>query len=273
LTRRLLEVAIGDLIPAIEQPRKRFDPEPLAELAASIGTYGVLQPLLITRRAESESGPHYRIVAGERRWRAATLAGLTAVPALLIGEDERTNQEISLVENLHRADLQPLELAQAYQAILRTSGCTQDELGARLGKSRVSITNSLRLLALGYVTQQALETNRVTEGHARALLALSGAAQEAALQQVILQGLSVRQTEALTRRILAERRPRPTSSRPAELGALTDALRSIVGAPISIAGTADCGRIVLEYNSREELERLCERIGGAELADELEGSL
>jgi ParB family chromosome partitioning protein len=269
LTRCLIEVAIGELMPAWEQPRKRFDEEPLAELAASIAVYGVLQPLLVTRAPDHGNSPRYRIVAGERRWRAATMAGLATVPALLIGDDERKNQEISLVENLHRADLQPLELAQAYQAIIESSGCTQEDLAARLGRSRVSITNSLRLLGLGYVTQQALSANRVSEGHARALLALSGEAQNAALQQVLLRCLSVRQTEALTRRILAERRPRTASSQPADLRALTDALRFTLGAPISIAGTADSGRIVLEYHSREELERLCERIVGAELADEL----
>ncbi len=269
MTRILLDLAIGDLMPASEQPRKRFDEEPLAELAASIAVYGMLQPLLVTRSSRRDTPPRYRIVAGERRWRAAIIAEIPSVPALLIGDDERVNQEISLVENLHRADLQPLELAQAYQAIIKSTGCTQDELAARLGKSRVSLTNTLRLLGLGYSAQQALASNRLTEGHARALLAVSGTAQDAALQRVLSSGLSVRQTEALTRRIMAERRPRSTSNVQTDLRALTEALRCVVSAPISIAGTADSGRIVIEYHSRDELERLCERLGGAELADTL----
>ncbi len=213
--------------------------------------------------------PLYYIVAGERRWRAAALANLASVPALLIGDDEQVNQAISLVENLHRADLQPLELAHAYQAIIRSTGCTQDDLANRLGKSRVSITNTLRLLGLGYAAQQALASNRLTEGHARALLALSGELQDAALQHVLLHSLSVRQTESLTRRMLASRKPRAGRSESHDLRPLEDALRWTLGAPISIAGTVDAGKIVLEYNSREELERLCERIGGAELADRM----
>ena len=269
MTRCLLELAIGDLMPTSDQPRKRFDEESLAALATSVATYGILQPLLVTRCCERDTPPRYRIVAGERRWRAATMAKLASVPALLIGADEQANREVSLVENLHRADLQPLELAQAYQGIINATGCTQDELAARLGKSRVSITNTLRLLGLGYAAQQALATSRLTEGHARALLALSGATQDAALQHVLLRALSVRQTEALTRRMLASRRQPKGQSEPADLHALVDALRWSVGAPITIAGTADSGKIVLEYHSREELERLCERLGGADLVDEL----
>jgi ParB family chromosome partitioning protein len=196
------------------------------------------------------------------------MAGLMAVPALLIGHDEEANREIALIENLHRSDLQPLELAHAFDAILRSSGLTQDELARRLGKSRVSITNTLRLLGLGYAAQQALAADRISEGHARALLAVTGAAQDAALQQVVLRDLSVRQTEAMVRK-LGARRVRRATAADGHLDVLSDALRNVLGAPVAVAGTAEVGRITIEYYSREELERLCERLGGSELADEL----
>ena len=264
--RTLLQVPIGSLVPTKGQPRQRFDEQPLAELAASIAVHGVLQPLLVARLPGYTAAPRYRIVAGERRWRAATSAGLPSVPALLLGDDEETNREISLIENLHRCDLQPLELAQAYDAMLRAAGMTQDDLAKRLGKSRVSITNTLRLLGLGYRAQQALTSNQITEGHARALLGLAGATQDTALQHVTLRGLSVRQTEALVRRLGARRAPRLQQAT-WDLGALAGTLQEALGAPVSLTGTAEHGQITIDYHSREELERLCERIGGPELAD------
>ncbi|MDB5075677.1 MAG: parB [Chloroflexi bacterium] len=267
--RELLEVSIGDLLPTKDQPRQRFDPQPLAELAASIAIHGVLQPLLVTRLPGTGRPPRYRIIAGERRWRAATMAGVTVVPALLIGVDEEGGREIALIENLHRSELHPLELAQAFDAILRGSGITQDELARRLGKSRVSITNTLRLLGLGYRAQQALSAGQITEGHARALLGLTGGAQEDALGHVLSRELSVRQAEALVRKHAARRSHRQSSSERTDMRLLSDALQTVLGAPVSVLGTEDNGRILIDYNSREELERLCERIGGGALADEL----
>jgi ParB family chromosome partitioning protein len=267
-SRQLLEIPIGDLAPTPGQPRQRFDEEELAELAASIAQHGVLQPLLVTRTGGEGPAGRYRIVAGERRWRAATIARLPVVPALLIGDDEEVNREIALIENIHRTDLQPLELAHALDAILRSTRITQDELARRLGKSRVSITNTLRLLGLGYAAQQALASERIAEGHARALLAVTGSTQDVALHQVTLLGLSVRQTEALVRR-LGAKRSAARAAVPGGLEALSDALRSVLQTPVTLYGSSDTGRITIEYHSREELERLCERIGGAELADEL----
>jgi ParB family transcriptional regulator, chromosome partitioning protein len=266
-SRQLLEIPIGDLAPTPDQPRQRFDEGELGELAASIAQHGVLQPLLVTKTREG-SAERYRIVAGERRWRAATIARIPVVPALLIGDDQEVNREIALIENIHRTNLQPLELAHALDAILRSTGITQDELAKRLGKSRVSITNNLRLLGLGYAAQQALASERISEGHARALLAVTGPTQDAALRQVTLLQLSVRQTEALVRRLGAKRAAarEPVSD---GLDALSDALRTVLQAPVTVSGSSDTGRISIEYHSREELERICERIGGAELADEL----
>ncbi|MDB5058887.1 MAG: parB [Chloroflexi bacterium] len=197
------------------------------------------------------------------------MAGVTVVPALLIGVDEEGGREIALIENLHRSELHPLELAQAFDAILRGSGITQDELARRLGKSRVSITNTLRLLGLGYKAQQALSAGQITEGHARALLGLTGGAQEDALGHVLSRELSVRQAEALVRKHAARRSHRLSSTERTDMHHLSDALQTVLGAPVSVLGTEDNGRILIDYNSREELERLCERIGGGALADEL----
>jgi ParB family chromosome partitioning protein len=197
------------------------------------------------------------------------MAGITKVPALLIGVDEEGSREIALIENLHRSELRPLELAQAFDALLRSSGITQDELARRLGKSRVSITNTLRLLGLGYVAQQALSAGHISEGHARALLGLTGAVQDEALGQVIGRDLSVRQAEALVRKLSTRRAFRPPSAEPVDMRFLSEAFRTVLGAPVEVMGSQDNGKILIEYNSREELERLCEHIGGAALADEL----
>jgi ParB family chromosome partitioning protein len=195
------------------------------------------------------------------------MAGATNVPALLIGVDEATSREIALIENLHRSDLHPIELAQAFDAILRATRITQDELARRLGKSRVTITNTLRLLSLGYAAQHALSAGTISEGHARALLGVQGQAQEHALRQVQYQGLSVRQTEALVRRDASNNR-RPFRT-PTDVRALSEALQTVLGARVTVAGTEEAGRISIEYHSREELEHLCERLGGSDLADEL----
>jgi ParB family chromosome partitioning protein len=266
--RQLLEIPTKDLLPTPDQPRQQFDDQSLADLAASIAVHGVLQPLLVTAIPGVEAGARYRIVAGERRWRAAVLARMPSVPALLIGVDEQQGREVAIIENIHRSDLQPLELAQAIDTLLRRTGLTQDEVARRLGKSRVSITNTLRLLGLAYGSQQALAAGRISEGHARALLALNGESQENALRLVLAKQLSVRQTEALTRRMAGRRAPKlgVLHEEPAFLAA---ALREILAAPVHVHGTMEAGRICVEYQSREELERLCERIGGSEFADML----
>lgn len=247
------------------QPRKRFDDDALQALAGSLGERGVVQPILVRPVA----GGTYEIVAGERRWRAATLAGLRTVPALLLGAGEVQGREVALIENLHRTDLRPLELAQALDALLRLGGMTHEELAGRLGKSRVSVTNTLRLLGLGYQAQQALSTGRISEGHARALLGLSGTLQDQALGEVLLRDLSVRQAEALVRRLASRKTPVVAETHPHELEPLAGALRTSLGTKVALQGTEQAGRIVIEYHSREELERLCRHIGGEALLGEL----
>lgn len=268
--RTLVELPIDAVLPDPGQPRRHFPSEALGELAASIVRHGIVQPLLVKPLPQEESGAHqlYQIVAGERRWRAAAQAGLAYVPALVLQVDSATGRELTLVENLHRSDLRPLELAQAYEAILRENQVTQEELALRLGKSRVSITNTLRLLGLGYAAQHALAEGRMSEGHARALLGVSGTAQEQALLRVLSAELNVRQTEGLVRR-LAKQRPRAArASKQEDLGYLASALRIALGATVELTGSEESGRILIEYHSREELERLCERIGGDEVLDE-----
>jgi len=276
MERIVFEVPLGALRPNPSQPRQRFAADTLAELAASIAQHGILQPLLVTRLVDEgdtagEAGPEvrYRIVAGERRWRAALLAGLVTVPVLLLSVSPAAEREIALIENLHRTDLQPLELAQALEAILRQSGMTQEELAQRLGKSRVTVTNTLRLLGLGYAAQQALAASRISEGHGRALLGLHGAAQEQALHTVLAHDLTVRQTETLVRRLAETRHPPATSPQRDQWQVLADALRRTLGTKVEVSGNEQAGRIVIEYHSREELERLCTHLGGEDLANDL----
>jgi ParB family chromosome partitioning protein len=269
--RAVLQIPIGSLVPHGNQPRTQFDPEPLAELACSIAEHGILQPLLVVRVDDRESPgvTRYRIVAGERRWRAATMAGLSHVPALVLGIDAGREREVALVENLQRVDLHPLELAQAYEGIIRQTGITHEHLAQRLGKSRVTITNTMRLLGLGLSAQRALIAGEITEGHARALLGLSGDVQDATLAQVLTRDLTVRRTEALVRRQSRARPMPPAPQEPEDLAILGRALQAVLGTRVAITGTADAGKLVIEYASREELERLCLQIGGDDLAREL----
>lgn len=268
--RHLIEVPIGGLLPDPEQPRRLFEEAPLAELAHSIARHGVLQPLLVTP-LEGAGSARYRIVAGERRWRAATLAGVATVPAIVLHLAPGAGPEMALVENIQRSDLTPLELAQAYDALIRRDGLTQEELARRLGKSRVAITNTLRLLGLGYAAHRALASGMISEGHGRALLGAAGAAQERALTEVIERSLTVRQTEALVRRAARGSSPRRRVPAHAGLAQLEEALRRVLGTRVSVEGSDASGRIVIEYHSREELERLSERIGGDDLTAMLGG--
>lgn len=273
-TRLLIDAPIQDLAPDPRQPRRHFDEEALRDLARSIARYGVLQPLLVTQikstgAAQASRQPRYRIVAGERRWRAALLARQRSVPALVLQVDDGLGREVALIENLHRSDLQPLELAQALETLLRLEDITQEELAQRLGKSRVAITNTLRLLHLGYPAQQALGAGRISEGHARALLGVSGAAQEQALAEVLGRDLTVRQTEALVRRLGEAQPARRAAAVRHDLGYLADALRRALCTRVSVEGSEEAGRMVIEYHSREELERLCLQIGGATFAEAL----
>jgi ParB family transcriptional regulator, chromosome partitioning protein len=246
---RLRDLPLETLVPGPQQPRKAFSPEALAELAASIRASGVLQPVIVRPR-----GDRYEILAGERRWRAAQQAGLTHVPALVREASDPEAIELSLVENLLREDLNPLEEADAYQRLIGEFDWTQEELATRIGKDRSSIANALRLRRLPPEIQEDLRTGRLTMGHARALLGLPTAqAQLRARAEILAQAWSVRATEAGIRRL---RRGLPRPRRAAEVQAFEEALRVALGTRVRVVGTLTRGRIELPYRSPEELERL-----------------
>jgi ParB family chromosome partitioning protein len=266
----LLEVDVSEIALNPRQPRRDVASESLEELAASIAEHGVLQPLIVTESAtgEEEGDARYQLIAGERRWRAAILAGLQTVPVLVKEATPQETLELALVENIQRADLNALEEASAYQQLVQEFGLTQEQVAQRVGRSRVSVTNALRLLRLPEQVQLALEESSITGGHARALLGLSeGDMQLSALREVLRQGLSVRQTEELVRRLLdtGRVRSRQKSAVQPETRALEDRFRSSLGTKVSLQRRKRGGRLVIYFFSEEELQVLYDRIVGEEM--------
>lgn len=250
----LMEIPIDQIDVNPRQPRKDFDPASLEELARSIKAAGVLQPVVV-RRAP---GGRWELIAGERRWRAARLAGLERIPALVREATDAESLELALVENLLREDLNPMEEAEAYQQILREFGWTQEELARRIGRDRSTIANSLRLLRLPAPIQDDLRAGRLTMGHARALLALTTAAEQLKLRDEILaHSWSVRTTEAGVQ----QRRGAPPFRRSPELVALEEALRRALMTRVRIVGDERRGRIEIAYATAEELSRLAGALG------------
>ena len=261
---RLRDLPIESLVPNPQQPRRTFDDAALEELAASIRSSGILQPLVVRPR-----GAQYEILVGERRWRAAQRAGLPRVPAIVREATDAEALELALVENLLREDLNPLEAAQAYQRLLTEFGWTQEELARRLGKDRSSVANALRLLRLPAPIQEDLRAGRLTMGHARALLGLpSPAAQLRLRQRILTQDWSVRTTEA---GVQARRPARAKARRRApEIEALEEELRLALGTRVRLVGTLLRGRIELPYTTGSELERIHARLTGGPTTAELE---
>jgi ParB family chromosome partitioning protein len=247
------------------QPRGELDPEALAELTASIREHGLIQPLVVTQQ-----GPErYQLIAGERRWQAAKAAGLATVPVIVKEATPQQVLELALVENIQRADLNPLEEAAAYRQLVEEFGLTQEQVAERVGKSRVAVTNTLRLLRLPAEVQQALTDGTIHEGHARALLALPTAeAQVAALKTVMARDLSVRQTEELVRRLRAEpAEVRPKAPPSPEIQALEEDFRARLGTKVQLVrGQKGGGRLVIHYYSQEDLEALYDLIVGSRQA-------
>lgn len=237
------------------QPRGELDPDALAELAASIREHGLIQPLVVTQQ-----GPErYQLIAGERRWQAAKAAGLATVPVIVKEATPQQVLELALVENIQRADLNPLEEAAAYRQLVEEFGLTQEQVAEQVGKSRVAVTNTLRLLRLPVEVQQALTDGTIHEGHARALLALpTPEAQLAALKTVIARDLSVRQTEELVRRLKAEPSEPPPKAPPLpELQALEEDFRARLGTKVQLfRSQKGSGRLVIHYYNQEDLEAL-----------------
>jgi ParB family chromosome partitioning protein len=242
------------------QPRKGVEQADLSDLAASIAEHGVLQPILVTHNAEG-----YQLIAGERRLRAAQMAGLERIPALVRSADQGAQLAWALIENLQRSDLNALEEAGAFRRLVDEFGLTHEEVGARVGRSRSAVANTLRLLDLDERVQAALTTGQITEGHARALAGLSDAALQAkALSQVLSSGLSVRQTEELVRRSIkgSPKSQRSASARPADLERLERGLREALATKVTLNTSRKGGKITIEYYTQEELERLYERLTG-----------
>ncbi len=248
-------IAVDQIRPSHQQVRTRFDAEPLGELAESIRLHGVLQPILVRRLPDG-----YELIAGERRWRAARLAGLIAVPAVVRGEAGNDAQLVlGLIENLQRADLDPIEEARGLRRLIEEFGLTHEEVAQRIGKHRVSVTHSMRLLDGCPAVQSSVAASVISAGHARALVALEGqAAQEHGLKVVIARHLSVRQTENWVRTYRPRRKARIDST--AELRALGADVESKLGLPIKLTGSINRGKIELRYSSREELERVCAKL-------------
>ena len=248
-------IAVDQIRPSHQQVRTRFDAEPLGELAESIRLHGVLQPILVRRLPDG-----YELIAGERRWRAARLAGLIAVPAVVRNEAGNDEQLVlGLIENLQRADLDPIEEARGLRRLTEEFGLTHEEVAQRIGKHRVSVTHSMRLLDGCPAVQSSVASGVISAGHARALVALDGkAAQEHGLKVVIGRHLSVRQTENWVRTYRPRRKARSDST--AELRALASDVESKLGLPIKLTGTINRGKIELRYSSREELERVCAKL-------------
>src|SRR5438094_34466 len=248
-------VAVDQIRPSRQQVRARFDAEPLGELADSIRRHGVLQPILVRRHVDG-----YELIAGERRWRAARLAGLQQVPAVVRGDADNDQQLVlGLIENLQRTDLDPIEEARGLRRLIEEFGLTHEEVAQRLGKHRVSVTQALRLLGGCAAVQSSVGSGVITAGHARALIALdTQAAQEHGLKVVVAKHLSVRQTENWVRTYRPSRRSHTDSS--AELRAIAADIESSLGVPVALAGSLNRGRVELRYASREELERVCAKL-------------
>ena len=253
------KLKISLIEPNSSQPRKKFDEEGLQELANSIKEFGILQPLLVQQKDD-----HYEIIAGERRWRAAKLAGLVEIPVLIREYDKQRTMEIALIENVQRADLNPIEEAMAYQRLIQEFELTQEEIANRVSKNRATITNSMRLLKLDQRVQQFLVDGQISSGHARALLGLDeGEKQYQAAKRIIQENLSVRDAEKLVKLL---NRPEKEKKQP-ENGPdinliyrqIEDKLKTIMGTKVIInRKDKNKGRIEIEYYSQEELERLIE---------------
>lgn len=255
---RLADIPIGQVKPNPMQPRKKFDDAAIQELARSIKTSGVLQPIVVVPEAD-----HYKIIIGERRWRAAQRAGLQKVPVLIRNVPKAQQVEISLIENLQREDLNPIEVAQAYEQLMKEMGLTQQELADKVGVDRSTVANTLRLLKLPDEVQGMLALNRLAMGHARALLALDDPARQLALARQIISGnLSVRQVEAQVQGKKRKSSAKRKGGIDAELKALQEDMIRLLGTKVEVAGSRARGTVRIFYFSLDELNRIYDLIKG-----------
>lgn len=250
----VLEIDVNEIDPNLEQPRKKFDDDRLNELAQSIRTYGIVQPIIVQR-----SGERFIIIAGERRYRAARIAGLETVPAVIKEYSKQAFMEVSLVENLQREDLNPIEEAQAMRLLMDEHSLTQDELASRLGKSRSAIANTLRLLTLPQNVLEMVISGELSSGHARCLVSLtSDLEKERIARKIVEMGLSVRATEELIKTLGTKIQPKDKAEKAAvpEIESAQNALSSVLGTKVQIAGDLIKGKIVLSYYNQDQLQSL-----------------
>jgi ParB family transcriptional regulator, chromosome partitioning protein len=253
----LRQLPVDAIKPNPWQPRTHFDPVQLEELAQSIRQHGVLQPILVSQQADG----WFQLITGERRWRAVQLAGMPTIPALVKEATPQASLEMALVENIQRRDLNPLEEAHAYRQLLEEHGLTQERLAQRIGKSRVAVTNTLRLLHVPEAVREALANGSITEGHARAILTANGDARRlAVLRRVVDEHLSVRDTEALARELNASQEVSETE-RDADVERLEDAFRQALGTKVRLLRSrGGGGRLVIHFYTDDELQGIYEAI-------------
>jgi len=257
---KVVQVPIANISPNPHQPRKQFNPEALEDLANSIREHGIIQPLILI---PAEEANHYTLIAGERRLRAAKIAELNEVPAIVRSATVQQQLEFAIIENVQREDLNPLERARAYESLLDGFSLTHEDIAKRVGKSRVSVTNTLRLLNLPPVVQKALLDSEISEGHARALLGLpNDRSIESALDSVVSLNLNVRQTEALVSKLIGKS-PRPTSPTPRspEIEDLENKLRQFFHTKVNLTKGTHGGTISIAFYSDEELNNILDSLG------------
>lgn len=252
------EIRISDIEPNKNQPRKNFDKDALKALSDSIREHGVITPILVMK-----TGTGYEIIAGERRWRASRMAGLKTIPAVVRTYSEVEIKEVALIENIQREDLNPIEEAVAYQALIDEFGFTQEEISEKIGKSRSKVANSLRLLALEPEFQKFVISGEISEGHARCVLSLKGAVlREFLINRIIEDGLSVREAEKLAKDLSLEKRPKKEKKQPDSIAIEIERIRKNIedrlGTKVSISHGKKKGKIEIEYYGNEDLDRLLE---------------
>jgi ParB family chromosome partitioning protein len=254
----MLQVALDEIHPSPLQPRRLFDQGKIEELANSIRENGIIQPLIVKKGVDG-----FELIAGERRWRAAQQAGIEKVPVIVREDEEKNRLFLSLIENIQREDLNPLEEADAFQQIIDRFGYTQEEIGTRVGKSRTSITNTLRLLKLNKKIKDDLTQNKINMGHARAYLGLDSSAQQLEAHARVLRGsLSVRQTENLVKRMKRSGKEKPAGKKENQYEFVLTELRKRLGTKVAINTRGKRGKLIIEFYSSEELERIFELIRG-----------
>ncbi|ADL08984.1 ParB/RepB/Spo0J family partition protein [Thermosediminibacter oceani] len=261
--KNIQEISISEIRPNEHQPRKAFDDEKLSELAASIKEHGVLQPVILRKVKNG-----YEIVAGERRWRAARIAGIDKIPAVVKELTDAEVMQIALIENLQREDLNPLEEAAAYKRLMEEFGMTQEELAARIGKSRSQIANTVRLLNLEPEIQQMIKQGRLTAGHARALLAVDDPRERMKIaRRITEENISVRETEEIAKTVALKAGKKREKGRGEEINPallhVTEQLQKVLGTKVRVKGSERKGRIEIEFYSEDELERILEIIIGS----------